>query len=113
MANHRICEVNAAAADLLPPKKPDGSGIGINYVDAYLKPMNVTLEGGPKVAVKRRAGLEVSLKFGDKEGAALLRIEDAGGDPQRCLANALAAAANQCGYAISVENNVIYLSEKA
>lgn len=113
MANYTVCQVNEDAAGLLPPSKPDGSGIGINYVDAYLKPMNVTLDDGPKVTAKRRAGLEVALKIGEKEGAALLRIEDAGGDPKRCLANALTSAAEQCGYIFSIEGDSVVLTEKA
>lgn len=113
MANFTVCQVNADAAGLLPPHKPDGSGIGINYVDAFLKPMNVTVDGGPKVSAKRRSGLEVSLKIDEKEGAALLRIEDADGDAQQCLANALAAAAEQCGYVYSVDGDSVVLTEKA
>ena len=34
----------AQAAPLLPENKADGSGVGINYADALLKPVKLTLE---------------------------------------------------------------------
>ena len=44
--NFTLCDVNAAAIDKLPAKTDDKSGIGVHYVDAYLKPMNTKLEDG-------------------------------------------------------------------
>src|SRR5579872_4479069 len=40
---------NGDAEKLLPPTRDDGSGVGINYADAYLKPMKIILEDGRKV----------------------------------------------------------------
>ena len=37
----KICDVNTAAIEKLPERTDDKSGIGVHYVDAYLKPMNV------------------------------------------------------------------------
>ena len=50
----KICDVNPKAKDRLPAVKPDASGVGINYADAYLKPFRAQLEDGSKVLFKRR-----------------------------------------------------------
>ena len=42
----RLCDVNTAATEKLPQHTDDKSGIGVHYVDAYLKPMNGKLEDG-------------------------------------------------------------------
>ena len=63
----KICDVNAEAKEKLPPAFKEKSGVGTHYVDAYVKPMNLTLEDGTKVACKRR-GLQVNLSYGDKKG---------------------------------------------
>ena len=36
----KLCEVNAAALEKLPKLTDDKSGVGVHYVDAYIKPMN-------------------------------------------------------------------------
>ena len=68
---HRIAEEPLAAREFLPASRPDGSGIGVNYADAYSKVFRVTLEDGRKVACKRR-GLELRLSVGDRKGAGLM-----------------------------------------
>ena len=60
----KICDINAAAIDKLPEKTDDKSGIGVHYIDAFLKPMNTTLEDGTVVKCKRR-GLKVTLTAGE------------------------------------------------
>ena len=50
----KLCDVNTAAQEKLPRFTDDKSGIGVHYVDAYLKPMNVKLEDGTQVKCKRR-----------------------------------------------------------
>jgi hypothetical protein len=35
---HRLCDINSAALTKLPRQTDDKSGIGVHYVDAYLKP---------------------------------------------------------------------------
>ena len=40
---------NKDAEKLLPPVKDDGSGVGINYTDAYVKGIKLTLEDGRKI----------------------------------------------------------------
>jgi hypothetical protein len=50
----KLCDVNAAAVEKLPEHTADKSGIGVHYVDAWIKPMNVKLEDGTPVRCKRR-----------------------------------------------------------
>ena len=66
----KLCEVNAAAVEKLPPQTDDKSGIGVHYIDAYIKPMNVKLEDGTPVRCKRR-GLKITLSAGTKKGEGL------------------------------------------
>ena len=37
----KLCDVNADAVSKLPKHTDDKSGIGVHYVDAYIKPMNI------------------------------------------------------------------------
>ena len=104
----KICDENLEVRELLPSKKPDRSGIGVYYVDAYLKPMNVTLEDGTKVACKRR-GLKITLSVGDKQGFGLMRRLDAGPDPEIMLRAALQEAARMSGVKLSFDDGVVSL----
>ena len=104
----RLCEVNAAALDKLPHLTDDKSGIGVHYVDAYLKPMNVKLEDGTAVRCKRR-GLKITLTAGAKKGDGLLRRLQNGPDPRAILDAALQEAAQAAGVALTVEENAVWL----
>ena len=104
----RIAEENAAAADLLPPHAPDGSGIGVNYVDAYIKRLNVELDDGPTITCKRK-GLKITLSIADRTGEALLRRIEHGPEPPTILRKALEAASRDAGSEFVVEDGVIYL----
>ncbi len=42
----KLCDVNAEAVNKLPQHTDDKSGIGVHFVDAYIKPMNTKLEDG-------------------------------------------------------------------
>ena len=66
----RITEENTEAENLIPPAALDGSRIGVNHADAYIKAMNVDLEDGRKVTCKRR-GLELTLAIGKQVGKGL------------------------------------------
>jgi hypothetical protein len=90
---------SARAETLLPDQKPDGSGVGINYADAMLKPVKLTLDDGRKVAFKRR-GLKITLTVGDRSGAGLLRRLEHGPDVKAMFRTALAEAARNAGVAI-------------
>ena len=88
----KLCDVNAAAVEKLPGKSEDKSGIGVHYVDAYLKPMNVKLEDGTAVKAKRR-GLKIALSAGTKKGEGLMRRLEVSADPVVMLDAALQEAA--------------------
>ena len=103
-----IGTVNADAAALIPPAKPDGSQIGINYADEYLKAINATLEDGRSVAAKRR-GLKVVLSVGDEVGEGLMRRLDHGPDAQVILRHALEDAARDVGSTFDVDGETMYL----
>ena len=76
----RLCDVNQAALDKLPARTDDRSGIGVHYIDAYLKPMNVKLEDGTAIRCKRR-GLKITLQAGTKKGDGIMRRLQLGPDP--------------------------------
>jgi hypothetical protein len=105
----KLCDINPAAADKLPGKVDDKSGIGVHYVDAYLKPMNAKLPDGTLVKCKRR-GLKVTLQAGTKKGDGLMRRLEVSPDPVVMLAAALQEAAKNAGVELSVEGNEIYIT---
>ena len=104
----RLCEVNGAAGGKLPQHTDDKSGIGVHYVDAYIKPMNTKLPDGTAVKCKRR-GLKITLSVGDRKGEGLMRRLDAGPDPVAMLEVALQEAARTAGIELAVEDGVIFL----
>ena len=105
----KLCDVNAAALDKMPAKTDDKSGIGVHYVDAYVKPMNVKLEDGTAVKVKRR-GLKIALSVGTAKGEGLMRRLAVGPDPVAMLDAALQEAAQQAGVQLTVEDGAVYLT---
>jgi len=105
----KLCDVNAAALDKMPAKTDDKSGIGVHYVDAYVKPMNVKLEDGTAVKVKRR-GLKIALSVGTAKGEGLMRRLPVGPDPVAMLDAALQEAAQQAGVQLTVEDGAVYLT---
>jgi hypothetical protein len=105
---HRLCEVNAAAVTKLPQHTDDKSGLGVHYVDAYLKPMNVQLGDGTFVKCKRR-GLKIALSAGAKKGEGLMRRLAVGPDPVAMLDAALQEAAAAAGIGLVVENGAIFI----
>jgi hypothetical protein len=104
----KLCDVNAVATDKLPAHTGDKSGIGVHYVDAYLKPMNAALADGTSVKCKRR-GLKITLTAGAKKGDGIMRRLDVSPDPVVMLGAALQEAAANAGVALTVEDGVIYL----
>lgn len=105
----KLCDVNPAAIEKLPHLTDDKSGIGVHYVDAYLKPMNVQLPDGTFVKCKRR-GLKVALSAGSRKGEGLMRRLDAGGDPIVMLDAALQEAARAAGIELTVEDGAIFIA---
>ena len=105
----KVCDVNAAAAEKLPPSSDDKSGIGVHYIDAYIKPLNVKLEDGTPVRCKRR-GLKITLSAGAKKGEGLMRRLDVSRDPVVMLEAALQEAAKAAGIELTVEGGAIFVA---
>jgi hypothetical protein len=106
---HKLCDVNAAAKEKLPGHMDDKSGIGVHYVDAYIKPMNAKLEDGTPVKCKRR-GLKIVLSAGAKKGEGLMRRFDVSRDPVVMLDAALHEAAKAAGVELTVEDGAIFIT---
>lgn len=104
----KLCDVNAAAAEKLPSVALDKSGIGVHYIDAYIKPMNATLADGVAVKCKRR-GLKITLTAGAKKGEGIMRRIQVSPDPVIMLGAALQEAATAAGIALTVEDGAIFL----
>lgn len=104
----QLCQVNPGAAAKLPAQTDDKSGIGVHYVDAYLKPMNARLEDGTAVKCKRR-GLKIVLSVGARKGEGLMRRIDVSRDPVVMLDAALQEAARGAGVELRVEDGAIVL----
>src|SRR4029077_18069209 len=104
----KLCDLNPAVLEKLPAKTEDKSGIGVHYVDAYLKPMNSKLEDGTAVKCKRR-GLKIVLSIGDKKGEGLMRRLGVSPDPIVLLDAALQEAARAAGIELSVDNGAIFI----
>ena len=107
-----LCQVNAAAAAKLPEHTGDKSGIGVHYVDAYIKPMNAKLPDGTPVKCKRR-GLKIMLSVGTRKGEGLMRRLDVSPDPVVMLQAALQEAARAAGVGLTVENGAILITPPA
>lgn len=105
----KLCDVNPAAKDKLPGSTDDKSGIGVHYVDAYIKPMNTKLEDGTSVRCKRR-GLKIALSAGTRKGEGLMRRLAVSRDPVIMLEAALQEAAKTAGIEITVEHGAIFLT---
>lgn len=105
----KVCDLNPAAKEKLPALTDDKSGIGVHYIDAFIKPMNVKLEDGTPVRCKRR-GLKITLTVGTKKGEGLMRRLDVSLDPVVMLDAALQEAATAAGVKLSVEDQVVFIT---
>ena len=90
----KLCDINHAANEKLPPTFRDKSNIGVHYVDAFIKPMNATLSdpAATRVSCKRK-GLRLTLRVGAKKGDGLMRRLAVSADPVVMLEAALQEAA--------------------
>ena len=104
----KLCEMNQNAGSKLPEHTGDKSGIGVHYVDAYIKPMNVKLEDGTPVKCKRR-GLKIVFSAGPKKGEGLMRRIDVSSDPVVMLDAALHEASKAAGIELTVEDGAIFV----
>jgi hypothetical protein len=98
----------AKAEATLQGAMPDGSGVGINYVDVIAKASKLTLSDGRKLLLKRK-GLKLSLAIGDKLGEALLRRLDHGPDVHDVVHKAIEAAALAAGARARFEPGAVHL----
>ena len=105
----KLCDINAAAKEKLPPGSPDKSGIGVHYLDAFLKPMNTKLPDGTRVACKRK-GLKVMLTVGTKKGDGLMRRLAVSKDPVVMLHAALQEAAKAAGVELKITDTEILVA---
>jgi hypothetical protein len=105
----KLCDLNPAAPTRLPALTEDKSGIGVHYVDAYLKPMNTKLPDGTAVKCKRR-GLKITLTVGAKKGDGLMRRLAIGPNPVVMLDAALQEAATAAGVELRVEDGAVFVS---
>lgn len=101
---------NAAAPEMLRPEKNDRSGVGVHYVDAYLKPLRagVALPDGQKFSAKRR-GLKITLALGARKGEGLLRRLAVSRDPVVMLRAALDEAGAKLGARLLAEDGKLRL----
>jgi len=105
----KLCDINLAANEKLPPAFVEKSGIGSHYVDAFIKPLNTTLPDGTRVGCKRK-GLKVTLTVGTKKGEGLMRRLDVGKDPVVMLSSALQEAARAAGVELKVTDREILIA---
>jgi hypothetical protein len=108
----KLCDVNTAAKEKLPPTFSDKSGIGVHYTDAFIKPMNTKLPDGTRVACKRK-GLKLMLAVGTKKGEGLMRRLDVSRDPVQMLGAALQEAAKAAGVELQITETEIFVDQKA
>jgi hypothetical protein len=104
----KLCDINLAAKEKLPPQFQEKSGVGSHYADAFIKPMNTKLADGTRVSCKRK-GLKITLVVGAKKGEGLLRRLDVGKDPVAMLGAALQEAARAAGVELNITDSEILL----
>jgi hypothetical protein len=104
----KLCDINPTAMEKLPEFTSDKSGIGVHYIDAYIKPMNAKLEDGTMVKCKRR-GLKIVLTAGAKKGEGLMRRLEHGPDPVVMLRAALAEASAAAGIELAEQDGAVFI----
>lgn len=105
----KLCDINLAAKEKLPPAFAEKSGIGSHYVDAFIKPMNTKLPDGTRVGCKRK-GLKITLTVGTKKGEGLMRRIDVSKDPVVMLSAALQEAAKAAGVELTVSDTEMLIT---
>ena len=105
----KLCDINPAAKEKLPPAFAEKSGIGSHYVDAFVKPMNTKLPDGTRVGCKRK-GLKITLTVGTKKGEGLMRRLTVSNDPVIMLQAALQDAAKAAGVELQITETEILVT---
>ena len=105
----KLCDINPAAKEKLPPTFAEKSNIGSHFVDAFVKPMNTKLPDGTRVACKRK-GLKITLTVGTKKGEGLMRRLTVSKDPVVMLQAALQEAAKAAGVELQITETEILVT---
>jgi hypothetical protein len=105
----KLCDIDQTAEEKLPPVFTDKSGIGVHYIDAFIKPMNTKLEDGTRIGCKRK-GLKINLIVGTKKGEGLMRRIDVSPDPVVMLQSALQEAAKAAGIELNITDTEILVT---
>jgi hypothetical protein len=105
----KVCDINPAAKEKLPPGFADKSGIGVHYIDAFIKPMNTKLSNDVRVGCKRK-GLKIMLVVGTKKGEGLMRRLEVSRDPTVMLTAALQEAARAAGVELKITDSEIFVA---
>lgn len=105
----KLCDLNQAAKEKLPPTTTDKSGIGVHYIDAFIKPMNIKIENDVRVSCKRK-GLKITLTVGAKKGEGLMRRLEVSRDPVVMLQAALQEAAKGAGVELKITDTEIFVT---
>jgi hypothetical protein len=98
----------AKADATLQGDMPDGSGVGVNYVDVIAKASKTTLPDGRKLLLKRK-GLKLTLSIGDRQGEALLRRLEHGPDVVGIVRRGIEDAAEAAGARARLEPGALHL----
>ena len=107
----KLCDINPAAKEKLPPAFRDKSGIGVHYVDAFIAPLNATLADAAATRVScKRKGLRLTLRVGAKTGGGLMRRLAVSADPVVMLEAALQEAAQAAGVQLQISDTEIHLT---
>ena len=107
----KLCSIDAAVKQKLPPTFTEKSGIGVHYTDAFIKPMNTKLPDGTRVSCKRK-GLKITLVVGTKKGEGLMRRLEVSRDPVVMLHAALQEAAKAAGIELQITETEILLASQ-
>jgi hypothetical protein len=107
----KLCDLNPAAREKLPPAFRDKSNIGVHYVDAYIAPLNATLADAAATRVScKRKGLRITLRVGTKKGDGLMRRLAVSADPVVMLEAALQEAAKAAGVELQITPTEIQIA---
>jgi hypothetical protein len=107
----KLCDLAPSAKEKLPPAFRDKSGIGVHYVDAFIKPMNATLADAAATRVScKRKGLRLTLRVGPKKGDGLMRRLAVSADPVVMLPAALEEAAKAAGVQLQITDTEILIA---
>jgi len=105
----KLCDMDPSAEEKLKPEANDRSGVGLQYVDAVIKPLKkLELDDGRTFKLKRR-GLKLTVQCGEESGEGLLRRLEHGPDPRVLLEKALKEAGQGLSGELVIRDGAIIL----